>query len=93
MTFLMFSGSWNRSIFESRAAREYHATGHLDLPAQPPVLKISEKIPDRESEAGEGWGQHGMRAGTVSSLHPIPGTGGASGKRSPLRCAAPGAAE
>lgn len=37
-------------------------------------------------------GQHGMRVGTVSSLDPIPGTSGASGKRSLLRCAAPGAA-
>lgn len=34
-----------------------------------------------------------MRAGTVNSLHPIPGTGVTSGKRSPLRCAAPWAAE
>lgn len=42
-------------IFESRAAQGYNAPSHLDLPAQhPPVLKTSEKIPDRVSEAGEG---------------------------------------
>lgn len=79
------------SYFESPVAWEYSATGHPDLPVQPQVIRTSEKIPDRV-RGQVGWGQHGTRAGTVSSLHPIPGTSGASGKRSPLRCAALGAA-
>lgn len=97
MTFTMFSGTWSDRTylevpyFESPAAWEYSAPGHPDLPVQPQVLRTSEKIPDWV-RGQVGRGQHGTRAGTVCSLHPIPGTSGASGKRSPLRCAALGAA-
>lgn len=76
VTFTMFSGTWNGRgylevpYFEFPAARDHIATGLPELPAQPPVLRTSEKIPDRVSEAGEGWGQHGMRTGTVLACTP-----------------------
>lgn len=79
---------WKFLDFEPRAARK-------TAPSAIPTCRSAPGIEDHREESrpsiinGRGMGQHEIGEGTVSSLHLIPGTNGASGKRSLLQCAAP----